>query len=661
MTAEEWVKAVFGSWKPADYLLTRNSSIFNTNKDLGCIINSPLETMTNPYLGSNITDTALLLKEYAMMNPSPRRKPLLVCVRGMGSGKTRLFEELRREMYLDPNVLPIAITFNCKTAYENREVEFESRNEQDNKMRAVQSASISIITRMASVFYGLDLNKVQALVNDQIDALKYSFNCEDLYISFTQLMRRQLAEAGCGVNAFVLYVDETVRLHDELSKKYGRDIDLLIPLRSAVLDNLPNSTLALSSLKAKIPGITTSGRLLKTLPQAERLDPSEILDKWWIMLENESKETRVRFFLIATLFCDMPRVLEAIYQNMKERGVPTGDAIFSSELIKYLQERLGERYQDIDEVPYPELLYGLWFRKLVPLTERATDYILYSVLTNKLTVDKISAVSKDEEVDFIPHANLIMLSLCELSADSFSVQFKNILDKILVSATAKDVDQQKGELMETVSALVLSARIMVAGNYKKSLTVAELLGLKRARNRIPALDCTVPPTDSALHIIDEQLSVLTYNSNKHPKDALQELRDIEVDEYSPVALYRSARGEAYDVVLKVHDPSAERGCRYIFINYKSTREVPTDTSTTCVPLNSENREVFPDQAQQAEHMTALMEGESTAYVYQTTHPVQQTELGNWVYAGRGEAESFFGPVWDMYNVLQGGEGAGWAL
>ena len=289
MTAEEWVKAVFGCWKPADYLLTRNSSIFNTDEDLGCIINSPLETMTNPYLGSNITDTVLLLKEYAMMDPDPRRKPLLVCVRGMGSGKTRLFEELRREMYLDPNVLPIAVTFNGYTEYGANDIEFEPRNEQDNKMRAVQSASISIITRMASVFYGLDLNKVQALVNDQIDNLKYSFDREDLYITFIQLMRHQLAEAGCGVNTFVLYVDETVRLHDELSKKYGRDIDLLSPLRSAVLDNLPNSTLALSSLKAKIPGITTSGRLLKTLPQAERLDPSEILKKWWIMLENENK------------------------------------------------------------------------------------------------------------------------------------------------------------------------------------------------------------------------------------------------------------------------------------------------------------------------------------------------------------------------------------
>lgn len=560
-----------------------------------------------------------------------------------------------------PNILPIAVTFNGYTEYGANDIEFEPRNKQDNKMRAEQSASISIITRMASVFYGLDLNKVQALVNDHIDKLKYRFNCEDLYISFIQLMRHQLAEARCGVNAFVLYVDETVRLHDELSKKYGGDIDLLIPLRSALLDNLPNSTLAISSLKAKIPGITTSGRLLTTLPQAERLDPSEILDKWWIMLEHESKETRARFFLIATLFCDMPRVLEAIYQNMKERGVPKGDAIFAANMIKYLQERLGERYQDRDEVPYPELLYGLWFRKLVPLTERATEYILYSVLTNKVVVDDIYAVSKDREVDFIPHVNLIMLSLCELSADDFSVHFKNILNQLLVCATAKGVDKDEGELMETVSALVLSARIMVSGNYKKALTVAELLGLKRARNRIPALDCTVPPIASALHIIDEQLSVLKYNSNKHPKDALQELRDICVSETSPVALYRSARGEAYDVVLKVHDPSAERGCRYIFINYKSAREVPTDTSTTCVALNSENREVFPDQAQEAEHMTALMEGESTAYVYQTTHPVKQTELGNWVYAGRGEAESFFGPVWDMYNVLQGGEGAGLAL
>ena len=61
------------------------------------------------------------------------------------------------------------------------------------------------------------------------------------------------------------------------------------------------------------------------------------------------------------------------------------------------------------------------------------------MLTNKLTDIKLSAVSRDEEVDFITHANLIMLSLCELSGDKFSVHFKNLLDKILV--VRKGVDQ----------------------------------------------------------------------------------------------------------------------------------------------------------------------------------------------------------------------------
>ena len=46
-----------------------------------------------------------------------------------------------------------------------------------------------------------------------------------------------------------------------------------------------------------------------------------------------------------------------------------------------------------------------------------------------------------------------------------------------------------------------------------------------------------------------------------------------------MVLYRSAKGESYDIVMKVHDPSTKRGCQYVFLDYKSMREVSINTNT----------------------------------------------------------------------------------
>ena len=62
-----------------------------------------------------------------------------------------------------------------------------------------------------------------------------------------------------------------------------------------------------------------------------------------------------------------------------------------------------------------------------------------------------------------------------------------------------------------MSALVLSARIIVAGNCKKSLTVAELLGLEDCS--ISALNCTIPLANVQFKHV-EQLPVLKFNSNQ---------------------------------------------------------------------------------------------------------------------------------------------------
>eukprot|EP00598_Pedospumella_elongata_P016554 CAMPEP_0185002812 /NCGR_PEP_ID=MMETSP1098-20130426/74812_1 /TAXON_ID=89044 /ORGANISM="Spumella elongata, Strain CCAP 955/1" /LENGTH=54 /DNA_ID=CAMNT_0027530365 /DNA_START=12 /DNA_END=173 /DNA_ORIENTATION=+ len=54
--------------------------------------------MANPLLGTNLTSLTETVYEVAQAMPSCRSKPLLATVRGTGGGKTRLFEEIRREL-----------------------------------------------------------------------------------------------------------------------------------------------------------------------------------------------------------------------------------------------------------------------------------------------------------------------------------------------------------------------------------------------------------------------------------------------------------------------------------------------------------------------------------------------------------------------------------
>ena len=74
---------------------------------------------------------------------------------------------------------------------------------------------------------------------------------------------------------------------------------------------------------------------------------------------------------------------------------------------------------------------------------------------------------------------------------------------------------------------------------------------------------------------------------------------------------RSARGESYDMVIKVHDPSTKRGCHYVFwtLDCRSMREVPIITNTV---FDVKSGKKFLEKASQTKRITELIWGESFA-------------------------------------------------
>ena len=92
-----------------------DNEYLNNDKDTGCIIDEPWRTMAHPMIDFDAQATADAVLKVAAMPADSRAKPVITIARGMGGGKTRALETLRRLLLHRNGVLPLAITFNTNT------------------------------------------------------------------------------------------------------------------------------------------------------------------------------------------------------------------------------------------------------------------------------------------------------------------------------------------------------------------------------------------------------------------------------------------------------------------------------------------------------------------------------------------------------------------
>ena len=71
--------------------------------------------MAHPLIDFDAEKTADVVLEVASMPADARSKPVIAIARGMGGGKTRVLETLRRILLQRDGVLPLAITFGTNS------------------------------------------------------------------------------------------------------------------------------------------------------------------------------------------------------------------------------------------------------------------------------------------------------------------------------------------------------------------------------------------------------------------------------------------------------------------------------------------------------------------------------------------------------------------
>jgi len=115
----EWIRSLFSFNITSSYF---DKSYFNNNQS--CLIDRPEITLDHRLIDYNVTGAADRVLQSAKIPPGTRTKPVLGVVRGMGTGKTRCLEELRRELLQRLGVLPIGITFNSGQNFQEEEMEW---------------------------------------------------------------------------------------------------------------------------------------------------------------------------------------------------------------------------------------------------------------------------------------------------------------------------------------------------------------------------------------------------------------------------------------------------------------------------------------------------------------------------------------------------------
>eukprot|EP00300_Choanocystis_sp_HF-7_P021232 c20755_g1_i1.p1 GENE.c20755_g1_i1~~c20755_g1_i1.p1 ORF type:complete len:725 (+),score=131.81 c20755_g1_i1:52-2226(+) len=332
---DERVRSTYVSWDPQQSLAELASE---TEKSF-FIIDEPKARLAFPLIGFDPSEAAATLA--GTFSKQGRDKALIATVRGMGGGKTRAFEELRRELMDMGNVLPLAITYNNQTKVQPFE-----RTMVDDKINPRRVLTRTVVFRMACVLYEMTISPsafLQTFPNNHAKRLTapdafLKWDDDDFVRGFVlhavervnkareeqnvldeqiKLKNRIVREK---VTRFALLIDEFVAVAAAVGLD-GPEKDALAPIRSALLDwdDTPYETaLAVSSLKSAPLGETESGRQILGLKLASKLDEAQIVDGWWKVSEKEFNLFSLLKRFASTVH-DVPRAVQVAAEVLPEK------------------------------------------------------------------------------------------------------------------------------------------------------------------------------------------------------------------------------------------------------------------------------------------------------------------------------------------------------
>ena len=280
----------------------------------------------------------------ARSNAEGRSKPLFAMVRGWGTGKTRALTEIMKEICLKYHKDVFVVAITCSGAWQVG----DTYDIWPGVSSAYQSYALSVVSRMASMCFGVELSKVCALMREPLSGYvdlvrETKGNAKDYIRQFiiwiTEWVKVKAKKFRKGIDTFVLLVDDAVAMEDYIGKKFGV-WDSTLVVREALLGMSWFSTaihvsLAISSLTIAPIGRHRSKRKIVSILLPDALSGDQIIELiWWKCVTEEraylsqpplvlTVTERNRLLFLAKMVSQIPRLVEMVNDFFRHRKFDT--------------------------------------------------------------------------------------------------------------------------------------------------------------------------------------------------------------------------------------------------------------------------------------------------------------------------------------------------
>ena len=604
-----------------------------------CLIDSPDVTMTHPIIDFDVNKTCDFILESAKEPPSYRLKPLLAVVRGMGSGKTRCFEEIRRELLRRPGVLSLGVTFNGGQKIGESELKWGT----DYRT----AFSFMVIARFSSALFDIDLDDMRKLITRQLPTLNTDAMKDigrDILSEFFRFVVAKLKSQGIDIDDVVVVIDEVYKAEKDLWDQYCNQKEACSVLREALLEpqTIPysfHSTLCISSLNMSALGKTLSDRPVKALDIPSTLNTSRIVKEWWRCTKED--EHRMRY--VAACINSLPRAVQLVQNYLNRNSQQSKDSYFMKALFEDLKASLAEKYI-WDTFPDNNVLFSILYAKEIKLDSKVQQMIARSILLNSIET------SLKEEATIIPKSSLTVLAGCKNEQKDYlqlltAELYKDLLQEI---ADLAGNGSTEGIPFESFVAKWMRYRWSVASTAGKSVCLGEFLGIrdnliKNISNENVAIKDLFGTIFTTSGPVASDFTYLTNCSKVDPAGHFREVSGIIVNEKSPVAARRGAIGDDFDLLIILYRGNGLKPL-LLYIDHKSPRP---DNPELVDKYNSTK------DMKQYQGVKEMCEEANVPFIfsYWTHYPgcLQTFDKTDDCFVLREEeCKSFFGPMWSIY-------------
>ena len=536
--------------------------------------------------------------------------------------------------------------------------------------------SLSLVSRMASVFYDIPFITTVKLIKDCLSSFPRGLNGLEIIRSFVLRMVEEVIASGRTIETFILLIDEAMAMETFIKDKFGED-KITSYVRNAMLaSNLElrdgrvlDLGLAISSLSIDSFGIDYSGRDVIPIILSSKLNKTEVVSKIWNVGSKAvvSLEVQYRLELMAATVHQLPRLVEMakdiISDDFLQVSIDAKLIVGTYQKLKVLADKKYKVSNPLADSIYSAII----FQEAIKLSDRdAKRAIITSVITNSL-----SYVGSEEVVP-IPETSLIMLWISASKGDTEIAKALSSGIDTIVTSIAESVP--KGKLWETCYLEWMKIRMKAAIGYRRSklkpepMSIAKLLGITNTA-LIPSAHESIFTAPLRLKDTAKDTVQLSCNSYNDPNRVRSEI-DINatVCKEIPVVIIIPAEGEAWDLCLKIFAGKGKKPM-YVFIENKSMEETlnstykPVETwlsrredrgaNNTEVNENNNTAVSVDDlhmNGKQYKHTKEVMGSLDFVYIYFKTHNVESFTVENAIEMGSSDSMRYLGPIYELYKV-----------